>query len=284
MKDLGEKTVLVTGAASGIGAALARSFLTAGCKVALADIDEARLRRVTSEFEHARLAARAVRLDVASEASWALALRDVEASFGPIDILCNNAGIGSERQPFGALSAEAWRRVFDINVHGVFNGISAVLPGMLLRGSDAHIVNTASILGHFARPGVGEYVAAKYAVLGLSETLRMELAGTPVGVSVLCPGLVATRIGLPPGEDENPAPVPPTQPQPGARPLGIDASGIGDAVVTAVREGRFYIFTHPEYAALIDRRFGEIGQALASSAPLGPAEDIAYLGQGFSRY
>ncbi|HEV2512124.1 SDR family oxidoreductase [Bosea sp. (in: a-proteobacteria)] len=283
MQELSGKTVLVTGAASGIGLAIAKSFLAAGSRLALADIDEDRLERAAADCERIGPAATPIRLDVASEASWAQALREIEGRLGPVDILCNNAGIGSARQPFGQMTPEAWRRVFDINVHGVFYGVSAILPGMLKRASAAHIVNTASILGHFARPDVGEYVAAKYAVLGLSETLRMELADTRVGVSVLCPGMVSTRIGQPSGSHGEPGPVAPASPQAGARPQGLEADRVGDAVVAAVREGRFYIFTHPEYAGLLGQRFDEIGQALASSAALGPAEDVSYLGSGFSR-
>jgi NAD(P)-dependent dehydrogenase (short-subunit alcohol dehydrogenase family) len=286
MKDLNGKTVFVTGAASGIGKAMARSFLAAGCRVALADIDEQRLAQVTTEFGREGSVATAVRLDVASVASWSAARRTVENALGQVDILCNNAGVGSARKPLAEMSLAEWTHVFDINVHGVFNGVSTFLSGMLARGAEAHIVNTASILGHFARPGVGEYVASKYAILGLSETLRMELAGTQVGVSVLCPGLVATRLGRPSGPDEEPlaaaGPDPTADPPGGARPPGVDAGCVGDAVVTAVRERRFYIFTHPEYAPLLGRRSGEIKQALASATAVGPAEDTDYLGQGFA--
>lgn len=283
MRDIENKTVLVTGAASGIGFAIARAFAAAGARVALADIDRARLVRCCEVMAGEGRQVMPVVLDVTAASAFDRAVGEIEERFGPIDVLCNNAGVGRAKKPLVALSESDWQFIIGVNIGGMLNGIRRIVPAMLARGTPAYVVNTASILGHFAIGGMADYVATKFAALGICEALRMELAQTNVGVSVLCPGLVHTRLqestqayrgregnGEAAAAQQVQAPTPP----------GIEADAVGDAVLEAVREGRFYIFTHPEYAEIVERRSAEIVRALKDARRRGPADDITFLGAG----
>jgi NAD(P)-dependent dehydrogenase (short-subunit alcohol dehydrogenase family) len=273
MRELAGKCVFVTGGGSGIGREMARSFFAAGCRVVAADIDHPRAVSAAREIDPSGTRTHALHLDVASPASWRNAVQQVEIDIGAIDILCNNAGIGSARKPLGEIDDADWHRLININLHGVFNGINVVLPRMKKKATPSHIVNTASILAHFACPNASDYVSAKYAVLGLSEALRMELAGTHIGVSVLCPGLVETAIGPPRGHDHTPSVM-------GTKPRGIGAQSVAEAVVEAVTTSSFYIFTHPEYEMLVKLRGTEIATSLQNTSRRGETDDVSFLGRG----
>jgi NAD(P)-dependent dehydrogenase (short-subunit alcohol dehydrogenase family) len=257
MERLAGKTALITGGASGIGLGMARAFVEAGLKVAIADINAAAL-------EAARTAlpglGAAVKLDVTRSAEWEHALDTVEAACGPVEILCNNAGVGQGRFADGreimvAEMPEAlWRMVLEINVTGTFLGTRAVLPRMLARRQWGHIVNTASTGGLMAPGGIAAYCASKFAVVGLSESLRAELAPAGIGVSVLCPGgvrsnlfasSVAVRAAVP-GAAEGMATV-------GSEALRIEQAQrmdpvfVGRMVLRAIAGNAMYIIPHPEY-------------------------------------
>jgi short-subunit dehydrogenase len=188
-------TAIVTGAASGIGLALARALAARGVDLALADRDEAALAAVRAE-----LAAKGRRVvthgcDVSDDAQVAEAARAFDRQLGPIHLLFNNAGIDMSGR-LQDLALADWRRAFDVNVFGVVHGIRHFLPLLQRHGEAAHVVNTASGAGLWVSGDatMGAYAATKFAVVAISEALEQELEGTPVGVSVLCPGPVATAI------------------------------------------------------------------------------------------
>ncbi len=197
MEMLAGKTALITGGASGIGLGMARAFVQAGLQVAIADINAAALEAATAALPGLGAA---VKLDVTLSAEWEHALDTVEAALGPVEILCNNAGVGQGRFADGReitvaeMPEPLWRMVLEINVTGTFLGARTVLPRMLARRQWGHIVNTASTGGLMAPAGIAAYCASKFAVVGLSESLRAELAPAGIGVSVLCPGGVRSNL------------------------------------------------------------------------------------------
>jgi NAD(P)-dependent dehydrogenase (short-subunit alcohol dehydrogenase family) len=186
------KHAFITGGASGIGLAIAKALAGKGVSVTIADVNaEALDAAVTAGGKNFR----SVVLDVRDRAAWAAAKRDAEAAFGPVDILVNNAGIASYGIELADMEPETFDRLIGIDLTGVFNGISAFAAGMRERGH-GHIVNTSSMAGICAPSnGIGgSYAAAKFGVVGMSETLRLEMEPHGVGVSILCPGMTATGI------------------------------------------------------------------------------------------
>jgi NAD(P)-dependent dehydrogenase (short-subunit alcohol dehydrogenase family) len=254
--DLKDKVAFVTGAAGGIGLGMARAFAEAGMKVAIADIDAKVLDEAGAELEQAGATVLTVPLDVADLASWQSAAEKVERKLGPVQLLCNNAGVSTLGMKFDTISPELWGKVVDINLNGVFNGVHTFLDGMRAAGG-GHIVNTSSMGGMLGVANLSPYVATKFAVVGLSESLRAELAGDGIGVSVLCPGGVRSRLwrtsrplrGLPDTD------VPPDDASgQSARSTGMDPYEVGLRVVHAVRQNQLYIFTHAEFRAPIAGR------------------------------
>lgn len=255
MDELRGRVAVVSGAASGIGRALCERFAAEGMSVVMADVDPARL-----ESAAERLAADtgADVLAVATDASrWdsveALASRARER-FGAVHVLCNNAGVTRPGALWEA-TLEEWDWLLAVNLSGVFYGIKAFVGAMIERGEPAHVVNTASIGGLLAYPELGAYAASKYGVVGLSESLLHDLRarGAPVGVSVLCPGPVATDFrahsrALHPGGPE--ADVPGEYDDV----VRIPASDVAAQVVDAIGRDRFWIVTHPAYRDSIERR------------------------------
>eukprot|EP01037_Dinobryon_pediforme_P005474 gene5474-5530_t len=264
MEKLAGRTALITGGASGIGLGMARAFLAAGLRVAIADINEAALAVAAAALPGL---GKAVKLDVTQASEWEHALDAVEAALGPVEILCNNAGVAQGRFADGrgidvAEMPEAlWRMVMEINATGTFLGAQAIAKRMLARGRWGHIVNTASTGGLMAPGGIAAYCASKFAVVGLSEALRAELAPAGIGVSVLCPGgvrsnlfasSVAVRAALP-GNFDGLSTV-------GSEALRIeqaqrmDPVHVGDMVLRAIAGNAMYIIPHPEYLGHIEER------------------------------
>ena len=197
MKLESGQTAVITGAASGIGRALARAFGQRGLAVVALDIEPGPLAAVAGELATAGVTVLPQHCDVTDPDGF-LAIRDrVLDRFGRVDVLCNNAGVVGPVRPAWEQRSQDWRWILDVNLHGVVNGLAAFLPGIVAAGR-GHIVNVASIAGLAPIPGGGNapYAASKYAVVGLSETLAVELAGRglDVGVTIVCPGRVATRI------------------------------------------------------------------------------------------
>src|SRR5215472_11781310 len=194
MRELVDKAAFVTGGASGIGLALGRAFAEAGCKVMLADIEEAALDAAVASLEGSGPEIQGVVCDVADPASVEAAAEATFSAFGKVHILCNNAGVGA-RGGIDHIALDNWRWVIDVNLMGVVNGVCAFLPHMRAHGEGGHIVNTASIAGMINRfHGFHPYAATKFAVVGMSEGLAVELKPFGIGVSVLCPGVVRTNI------------------------------------------------------------------------------------------
>ena len=258
---------VVTGAASGIGAALARAFAAAGCSVVLADVDAVALDAVAATMEEEVLT---VVTDVSVAADLEHLAETAFNRFGAVHVLCNNAGV-STFNPVVAQSLDDWRWVLGVNLWGVIHGVQAFLPRMTAKGQPAHIVNTSSLAGLASGlPSLGPYNVSKVGVVALSETLRMELAmaGSPVGVSVLCPGSTPTRILE--SERNRPAElgrelrVPDGDLMREAVRSGFDGPGartvdeVAGDVLDGVRGGQFWIITSGEMRELVSSRFHEI--------------------------
>lgn len=264
MMELAGKTIFVTGGGGGIGGGIAQAFAERGAAIVLADIDLA-----FAEEEAAKLpagsAVELVQLDVRSLDSWHAAREAAERRFGAIDVLCNNAGISSGFKPLLEVSPEEFDRVMAINVTGVYNGIATFAPTMVARGS-GHIVNTSSMNGLVPFGSFAAYSASKFAVLGLSDALRAELAPAGVGVSTLFPGLTRSRMsesdtaGPAGGDPERLAAI---------RANMMDPVWLGRAVVRAVEENHPYIVTHPEYRDGLATRHAQILAAFGEPAQPG---------------
>lgn len=193
MKDLTDKVAVVTGAASGIGRASALAFADAGMHVLVADINLVGAQQVADEIAAKGRKALALRVDVARADDVQAMLEAALDGLGGCHLVMNNAGIAIAGHPW-ELSEEDWRRTIDVDLWGVIHG-SRLFAQHFVRQREGHIVNTASGAGLMAVPGLGAYVTAKFGVVGLSESFRWELAEYGVGVTVVCPGVIATNIG-----------------------------------------------------------------------------------------
>lgn len=277
--ELEGKTAVITGGASGIGLATARQFAAAGVNLVLGDVEDGPLRDAVASLAAAGARVIGVRCDVARE-SDVMDLRDQAlARFGAAHIVFNNAGVSAG--PAIGTPKKVWDWVMGVNVDGVINGINAFAP-LFLEQNEGHILNTASLAGLGGVPGMGAYCASKFAVVGISETLFHELAlsGKNVGVSVLCPGFVRTRIYE--SERNMPGELKSYNESPMVRAIsalaqdavnsGIDASAVALAIEQAVRANRFWIFTH-ERAAL--RTTEKRLEWMRGGAPLGINLDAA---------
>ena len=261
MRDFQNRVVVVTGGASGIGKSIAARFAKAGAHVVIADIEDSPLQAAAEE-----LGAVGIRTDVSSLAS-VYALRDaVLERFGAVHLLCNNAGVGGAGMAVD-LTVKDWQWVLGVNLWGVIHGIDAFLPTLMAQ-AEGHIVNTASIAGLIAYPRIPiHYNASKYAVVGISETLKGELAETNVGVSVLCPGFVRTNIR----ESQRNRPTELRNEKRNERGRAMDAAVVSQLsipviqpdevaalVYDAVVADRFWIFTHPELMAAVEDRYAGV--------------------------
>jgi NAD(P)-dependent dehydrogenase (short-subunit alcohol dehydrogenase family) len=267
---------VVTGAGSGIGRALAVRFGQAGLQVVLADVDEAGMAETAELVEVHGVQTAIVPTDVSKEAEvTALAAATLER-FGDVHVVCNNAGVASLGDAwFGPFST--WEWVMGVNLYGVVHGIRAFLPFFAMGGGERHFVNTASIAG--LMPGFSPaYDASKHAVVAISEDLfvTMRSAGLPIGVSVLCPGWVRTKIldserNWPDELGELPAPTPTGAVMTGHVSRAIDEAttpaAVADQVVDAVAAGRFWVIPHDDFFQLAVRRWEGMAQQLDPEPP-----------------
>jgi len=266
MQDLKGKVAFVTGGASGIGLAIARSLAWRGAKVALADIDLAAARAAVVDMLRDDHHAFAVQCDVTSEESLERAADTVRDELGDVQVLVNNAGAFTAG-PLAQTKRSDWEWLLELNVVGVANGLRLFLPRLEALGEEAHIVNTASVSGHVPVGGLSIYTASKFAVVGLSECLRLELVGTKIGLSVLCPGIVKTSL-----LETSPRHRPERHGGGGADlssiesviESGTDPGDVGEAVVRAIERGDFYVFTHPPLRPAFERRCAEILESYPS--------------------
>jgi NAD(P)-dependent dehydrogenase (short-subunit alcohol dehydrogenase family) len=276
MTDVAGRTAFITGGANGIGLGIARAFAGAGAKVALVDLDAEALDRARAELS-ATTPTEVFQLDVRDREAYARVADAAEAALGPVSLLVNNAGVAGGAAAV-KLTYELWDWGIGVNLQGVINGVQTFLPRMAERGGGGQIVNTASGAG-LVEAGSGVlYHTAKFAVVGMTEALRPELAPLGIGCTVLCPGPVATDIiarthRLQPGRRE---PVAPASEREGgderirrmtewlAR--GVQPDDVGRMVLEAVRENRLYIHTDRAVYALIEARTKALLGAM-------PAED-----------
>ncbi|WP_421119203.1 SDR family NAD(P)-dependent oxidoreductase [Aquihabitans daechungensis] len=268
MEELSGRVAVVTGAASGIGLALVQAFVAEGMKVVMADIETEALEQAAADLPEDAETLTVV-CDV-SDGDQVDALRDAAVEqFGTVHVVCNNAGVAGGG-PIWAQSRADWDWVLGVNLYGVINGITSFTP-LLIEQGEGHIVNTASMAGMLSMPWGGTYNVSKHGVVTLSETLwaDLQLAGaTGVGVSVLCPGWVQTRIA----ESGRNRPVDPAAPATARSEEelatlahvgnlvaeGLNPHQVAELVLDSVRTGRFYIFTHPTWMPLISDRFDRI--------------------------
>jgi NAD(P)-dependent dehydrogenase (short-subunit alcohol dehydrogenase family) len=269
VKELRGKTAVITGAASGIGLALAHRFGAEGMRLVLADIEPAALEEAAAALRSGGLDVATVVCDVSKgEQVDALGQAALDA-FGAVHLVCNNAGVGGGGQTHDLTTAD-WEWVLGVNLWGVIHGMRVFLP-MLLAQDEGHIVNTASLAGLIAAPFMGPYNASKFAVVAISETTRNELSmvGSAVGISVLCPAWVKTRIHESarnrPAELKN-ADLPGEQDRQSAMTgiieglieNGLAPDDVADQVAAAVLADDFYILTHPASAEMVKARMEAI--------------------------
>jgi len=264
------RTVLITGGARGIGLGMARAFAGAGAKLALADLDDEALVAARAELEP-RTVVQTVRLDVRDRRTYTRIADEIEATVGPVSILCNNAGVAGSAAPVNMLTFELWDWVMGINVNGVINGMQIFIPRMIERG-DGHIVNTASGAGLAATASGPMYTTSKFAVVGLSEAMRLQLAPFGIGVSVLCPGPVRTNIltntvaqeppreGITPDERQRERELTAMANQ--ILQAGTPPDDVGRMVLAGVKENRLYIHTDRIMEGLIGQRTRELLDAM----------------------
>jgi len=271
MTEVAGRTAFITGAAHGIGRAIARTLAHEGVKLALADLDDAALERARGELS-AITAVETVVLDVRDRAGFETAAMAVEACLGPVSLLINNAGVAGGA-PAHRMSYALWDWGMDVNLGGVVNGLQTFLPRMISRGGGGHIVNTASGAGLVAAGAGVLYHTAKFAVVGLSEALRAELAPLGIGVTVLCPGPVDTDIvartrSLRP---DLPGSLSPEERQAAharsvraaaALSSGVSPDAVGDMVLDGMAGNRLYIHTDRSLEDAIRRRGVAILEAL----------------------
>jgi NAD(P)-dependent dehydrogenase (short-subunit alcohol dehydrogenase family) len=277
MQELNGRVAVVTGAGSGIGAALGRRCAEAGMSVMLADVEAGPLEEVAGAIRETGAAVETAVLDVRDAAAVeGLAARTWEA-FGACHLLVNNAGVVLFR-PASKLTLADWEWVLSVNLHGVVHGLTAFLPRLRDQGGEAHIVNTASINGLLPMAGTGlaAYAATKYGVVAISESLRVELERDGIGVSVVVPGGVATRItqserNRPEALRDGPTPPAPRD-RAGAkgrleRPESrLAPEEVADRILEGVRENAFWIVTHPGYLEELRARHREIEAAFERAA------------------
>jgi NAD(P)-dependent dehydrogenase (short-subunit alcohol dehydrogenase family) len=253
MQDINGKVAFVTGAANGIGLGICRALARGGAHVALADIQPDALERACAEIAALGVRAMALTLDVSDADAVARAADAVEAEFGKVHIVCNNAGISLGNVRLLDMTRAQWDWIFGVNMFGVVNGVQVFVPRILRHSEGGHIVNTASMAGLQVNPnipGIGAYAMTKHAVIALSEALAMELQGSNIGISVLCPAQVDTTLydsgrrrpdrfgGSYQRADLDQART--------RSATGLSADAVGEHVVHAIRTGEYFIFTHPE--------------------------------------
>ncbi|MEM1434913.1 MAG: SDR family NAD(P)-dependent oxidoreductase [Pseudomonadota bacterium] len=263
MDALTGRNAFITGGASGIGLAMAQAFLNEGMNVAIADVDADALAAAQESLAGSNAKVVAIELDVTNRARFVAAAEEAEAALGPIHVLCNNAGV-YRGGTLNAVTYEDWYWVMGVNVGGVVNGVQTFVQRMQQHGEGGHIVNTASMAGVATQPGMGVYNTSKFAVVGLSEAMRTDLAPLGIGVSVLCPGMVRTRIL----ESERTRPAhyevnaeaavaaaaAQSELMNLAMNAGIEVGEVAEQVVAAVKADALYIFPHPELKGAVEAR------------------------------
>ncbi|WP_321791089.1 SDR family oxidoreductase [Caballeronia sp. J97] len=274
------KVAVITGAGSGFGREFATRGAALGMKLVLADLDTAALAATVEAVRAAGGDATGVTTDVADPAQVLALARTSLDAYGGVHLLFNNAGVGAGGFVWEN-SANDWQWVFGVNVMGVANGLRAFVPIMIEQNEPAHIVNTASVAGLLAAPAMGVYNASKHAVVALTETLHhdLRLAGASmIGVSLLCPAFVPT--GIANAERSRPEALANETPYTASQKLAarqltraveggkLSARDIAELTFDAVREGRFYVITHPGIMPSVQLRLDDIAQLRNPTDPM----------------
>lgn len=257
--DVTGKVVLVTGGGGGIGAGIAEAFADKGARVVVTDINGT---FAAAEAERIGRGVVALEHNVTAPESWEEVKAAVEGLWGPVDILCNNAGISLPFQPMGAVSLDQFDRVMSVNVRGVFLGCKTFMPEMKARGS-GHIVNTSSVNGQLPHQTFAVYSASKFAVTALSEAIRDELAPFGVGVSILYPGLTRSRMS------EGQIPDLPEDRRQALSDMMMEPIWLGRAVVRAVENNELHIISHPDHLPALEARMDRLHAAFGEPAQPG---------------
>jgi NAD(P)-dependent dehydrogenase (short-subunit alcohol dehydrogenase family) len=264
LQDIKGKTAFVSGAASGIGFGVASALAQAGANVAMVDIRAEALEEARARVHNLGAHVETYVSDVSDAALLEETAAAIEAQFGAIHIVCNNAGVSMLGVRLEDIPRSDWDWVIDVNIKGVINGLRTFVPRMRRHGEGGHIVNTASIAGLQVNPNfrTGAYAMTKYAVVALSEALEQELAGSGIGVSVLCPAAVDTGIHLSararPSRFGGPFTRDADHFMGDLIKQGLRPEQVGARVVQAIRDDEFYILTHSSPRAWVERRFARI--------------------------
>jgi NADP-dependent 3-hydroxy acid dehydrogenase YdfG len=260
MENLSGKVAFITGGASGIGLGIAKAFANADMKIAIADIRQDHLDSAVATFKSRGQTVHPIRLDVTDRPAMAAAAEETVRQFGKVHVLVNNAGIGIGG-PLKQAKYDDWDWGLDVNLNGVINGIQEFLPRILAHGEGGHIVNTSSMAAVLPISRAGIYIAAKAAVMAISEVLRGELADDKIGVSAFCPGPVQTNIAqtrkLRPERFSKNSGYADFERQLQDRPnnpLWMDHEEVGERVLSGVRRNDLFIFTHPEFKEGVRQR------------------------------
>lgn len=278
------RAAFITGGANGIGLGIARAFARAGVKLALADLDAEALAAARDELQ-GLTQVETVRMDIRDRAAFQAAADQAEARLGPVSIVVNNAGVGGGA-PVTGLSYDLWDWALGINLGGVVNGVQTFLGRMLARGEGGHLVNTASAAGLAATWSGALYHTAKFAVVGMSEAMALELEPLGIGVTVVCPGPVATDIiartrrsqphvfsAMTDAERE--AARDKTRRLVDRIRQGVSPDAVGERVLSAVRDNQLYVLTDPSIGPFVEARSRAILAALPPADPDRTAQDVS---------
>lgn len=271
MKEFKDKVAVITGAASGIGRAIAERCVQEDMKVVLADIEEKALTKAEEEMKEMGASVLAVLTDVSEAGDVELLAQRTLDVFGSVHLLFNNAGVSAVTSIWESTLAD-WEWVMGVNLWGVIHGVRTFVPIMLKQDTEGHIVNTASMAGLMSYPGDGIYKVTKHGIVTLSETLYHELAQqeAKIKVSVLCPAFVRTQFSdaernrpvalQNPPKEEPPSPEDVMRYQAWYRAVqeGMPPQQVADCVFQAIRDEKFYILTHPETKQVIQLRMEDI--------------------------
>ena len=260
LSDVRGKVAFITGGSSGIGLGLGKVLSAAGMKVVFTYLNEKHRDNALAQFPKGNPGVHAIRLNTTDREGMVRAADEAERLFGNVHLLVNNAGVGLPAV-LSQVSWEDWDWGMDVNVNGVFNGVRTFLPRMQKHGEGGHIMVTSSAAGLVAG-ALGLYVTTKFAVVGMFEALRVELAGTNIGVSIFCPGLVRTQIfdaerNRPESHGKKEASAPP--PLHGGPPVDLmgpamDPIEAAEYVLAGIRRNDLYIFSHPEFKSMAGER------------------------------
>ena len=283
MSNFKNKTAVVTGGAEGIGFSIAKALGEQGMNIVLTDIDENNLNSAANKLKTLGIPTHSVLLDVSDEEQWQQVAKKSIEQFGKVHMVVNNAGVGGDSGPVDTQDAKGWQWAIDVNLMGVVFGAKTIVPLIKEHGEGGWILNVASMAGMGGVPYSAAYNATKAAVIAISEGWSEELKDKNINVSVLCPAFVKTRIydsernrpekyklSHDDGEAENSF----SKKSKAMVESGIDVSIVASRVIEALLNNELYIFTHPNYRQLVQKRFKDIDDAFINSEKSPHLKDI----------